>query len=173
MEEQQLIEGCIGGERAARKKLYELHAPAMMSVCLRYVRCRETARDLLQDGFVKLFTKIHDYAGTGSFNGWMKRIFVTTALEHLRQNGNLRHHIEISANQEITDDVSVFEQLSADELLECIADLPEIYRTVFNMYAIEGYTHVEIAEELEISDSTVRSRYARARELLQKTVNSQ
>jgi len=172
MEEKQLIEGCIRGDKTARKKLYELHAPAMMSVCLRYVRCRETARDVLQDGFVKLFTKIHTYAGTGAFNGWVRRIFVTTALEHLRKNRKFEHHVEISGNMKATDDISVIEQFSADELLECVANLPEIYRTVFNLHAIEGYTHVEIAEELQISDSTVRARYARARELLQKVVNS-
>jgi RNA polymerase sigma-70 factor (ECF subfamily) len=169
VEEQLLIEGCIRGETAARKKLYELHAPAMMSVCQRYVRCRETARDLLQDGFVKLYTKIHTYAGTGSFNGWMRKVFVTTALEHLRQNRAMQYS-EISEYRETKHDASAFEHLSANELFECVANLPEIYRTVFNMHAIEGYTHVEIAKELEISDSTVRSRYAKAREMLQEMV---
>ena len=169
MEKHLLIEGCIRGETTAQKKLYELHAPAMMSVCRRYVRCHETARDLLQDGFVKLFTKIHTYTGAGSFEGWMRRIFVTTALEHLRQNKNMQHD-EIDEYPKTKHDVSTFEQLSADELLECVASLPEVYRTVFNMHAIEGYTHIEIAKELGTNDSTSRSRYAKAREMLQKMV---
>ena len=174
MEERQLIEGCIRGETDAQKKLYELYAPAMMSVCQRYVSCRETARDLLHDGFVKMFTKINTYSGTGSFNGWMRRVFVTTALEHLRRNDALRNSVdvEILEYHGYTQDISIFEQLSANELLDCVADLPEIYRTVFNMHAIEGYKHVEIAKELEISDATSRARYARAREILQKMVTA-
>ena len=172
MEERHLIEGCIRGESWARKTVYESHASAMMSVCQRYVRCRETARDLLHDGFVKLFTKIHTYSGEGSFKGWMRRVFVTTVLEHLRRNDVLRYGVEVEAleYQKIEADISIFEHLSADYLMDCIANLPDIYRIVFNMHAIEGYTHVEIAEELKISDSTSRSRYATARQLLQKMI---
>ena len=172
MDERQLIEGCVRGESMAQKKLYELYAPAMMSVCLRYVNCRETAQDLLHDGFIKLFTKIHTYSGTGSFNGWVRRIFVTTVLEYLRRNDVLKDSIDVQniEDKAVEQDFSVFEQLSANELLECIANLPDIYRTVFNMHAIEGYTHVEIAKELEISDITSRARYARAREMLQKMI---
>jgi RNA polymerase sigma-70 factor (ECF subfamily) len=172
MEEKQLIEGCVRGEPRAQKRLYELHASAMMSVCQRYVCCRETARDLMHDGFVKLFTKIHTYSGAGSFNGWMRRIFVTTALEHLRQNDVLRHSVDIEESdyQAAAEDASVFEHLSANDLFACVASLPTGYRTVFNMCAIEGYTHVEIAQELGISDSTSRTQYAKAKQLLQKMV---
>ncbi|MDR1155431.1 MAG: sigma-70 family RNA polymerase sigma factor [Bacteroidales bacterium] len=172
MEERQLIEGCVRGESWAQKTVYELHAPAMMSVCQRYVCDRETARDLLHDGFVKLFTKIHTYSGAGSFNGWMRRIFVTTALEHLRRNDVLRNSVDIGEfdGPVAEPDVSLFEHLSSSDLLACIASLPDGYRTVFNMHAIEGYSHVEIARELDVSESTSRSQYARARQLLQKTV---
>ena len=172
MEERQLIAGCVRGESWAQKMMYELHAPAMMSVCQRYVCDRELAKDLLHDGFIKLFTKIHTYSGTGSFNGWMRKIFVTTTLEHLRRNDVLRHSVDIDTIEyhEADPDVTVFERFSADDLFACIADLPERYRTVFNMHAIEGFTHVEIARELNISESTVRSQYARARQLLQKMV---
>jgi len=172
MEEKQLIEGCVRGESRARKMMYELHAPAMLSVCYRYVGNRETALDLLHDGFVKLFTKIHTYSGTGSFNGWMRRIFVTTALEHLRHNNVLHHTVDIETTDcmEEEPDVSLFEHLSADDLLSCITHLPNKYRTIFNMHAIEKYTHVEIAKELKLSESTVRSQYARARLMLQKIV---
>ena len=114
MEERQLIEGCIRGESQARKMVYELYAPAMMSICKRYVCTRETALDLLHDGFVKLFTKIHTYSGTGSFNGWMKKIFVTTALEHIRRNNMLQHNIDYETFDycDIEPDISLFEQLS-------------------------------------------------------------
>jgi len=175
MEDRQLIEGCIRGEPTAQKKIYELHAPAMMSVCQRYVKCRETARDLLHDGFVKLFTKVHTYSGTGSFNGWMRRIFVTTVLEYLRRNDVLKNSVDIESCEEQTVelDISIYEHISANELFESIANLPDIYRTVFNMHAIEGYTHIEIAEELEISDATSRTRYARAREMLQKILKNE
>ena len=172
MEERQLIEGCIRGESWARKMMYELHAPAMMSVCQRYVCSRETARDLLHDGFVKLFTKIGDYSGTGSFNGWMRKIFVTIALEHLRRNKVLQYNGDIEEFEYCDEepDISLFEQLSADDLFECVAKLPNKSRTVFNMYAIEKFTHMEIARELKISENTSRSQYARARQLLQKMV---
>ncbi len=172
MEEEQLIEGCVRGESWARKKIYELHAPAMMSVCQRYVCDRETARDLLHDGFVKMFTGIHTYTGTGSFNGWMKRIFVTTALAYLRRNDVLRYSIDLDNTgcQHEEPDISMFEHLSANDLFACIALLPDGFRTVFNMYAIEGFSHGEIAKELNISESTSRSQYARARQLLQKMV---
>ena len=170
--EEKLIEGCVHGESWAQKMMYESYAPAMMSVCQRYVCNRETARDLMHDGFVKLFTKIHHYAGTGSFNGWMKRIFVTTALEYLRRNDVLRYAAEVEEMDVQADDADIlpFEHLSNNDLLDCIARLPDKYRAVFNLHAIEGYTHAEIAEELKISESASRSNYCRARQLLQKMV---
>ena len=172
MDERKLIERCIRGDPKAQKALYEIYATTMMSVCRRYVSNRETAQDLLHDGFVKLFTKIHTYSGTGSFVGWMRRIFVTTALEHLRRKDVLRHSVNLESFdvQDEETDISVFEHLTTDDLLNCIAQLSEGYRTVFNMHAIEGYTHVEIARELGIKESSSRSQYAMARQLLQKMV---
>ena len=172
MEERQLIEGCIRGESWAQKTMYELHAPAMMSVCQRYVCNRETAQDLLHDGFVKLFTRIHTYSGAGAFSGWMRMVFVTTALEHLRRNDVLRYSVDIEDSDYKGEDpdIALFEQLSTNDLFTCIARLPNGYRTVFNMHAIEGYSHVEIARELDIGESTSRSQYARARQMLQKMV---
>ena len=172
MEEWKLIEGCERGESWAQKAIYELYAPSMMSVCQRYVSNRETARDLMHDGFIKLFSKIHTYSGKGSFVGWVRKVFVTTALEHLRRNDVLRHSIDVE-NMDVQyeeSDTSVFEHLSNDDLLDCISRLPDKTRTVFNMYAIEGYKHVEIAAELGINEGTSRSQYARARQMLQKMV---
>ena len=171
-DERLLIAGCKQEKMWARKKLYELYAPAMLSLCVRYVGNRETARDILQDGFIKIFTKIDGYAGMGSFEGWMRRIFVTTALEHLRANRISKDYIE-NYSESIEDiETSVLEKISADELLKCIADLPEGFRTIFNLYAIEGYSHAEIAGMLNIKESTSRSQFARARQVLQKNVQS-
>lgn len=172
MKEQQLIAGCKRGEAWAQQQLYELHAPVMMSVCMRYVNNRETAKDLLQDGFVKVYTKIHTYSGTGSFAGWMRRIFVTTALEYLRHKNALRFSVSIDECSDVPEqlDLSVMDQLCADDLLACIGQLPSGFRTVFNLFAIEGYTHAEIALMLRIKESTSRSQFIRARRVLQKNV---
>lgn len=174
MDEQLLIDGCKRGEALARKELYELYAPAMMSVCVRYVRDRETARDLLQDGFIKVFTKIQTYSATGPFGAWVRRVFVTTALEYLRKYDALRSSAPIDEYGEQVEDVdtSVLDRLSADDLLECISRLPAGYRTVFNLYAIEGYTHKEIAAMLHIQEITSCSQFARARKALQEMVQS-
>ena len=174
MEDRILVEGCIKGESKAQKQLYEQYAPAMMSICLRYVREKETARDVMHDGFVALFTKIHTYSGNGSFPAWIKKIFVNTALEYLRRNDIVRFCSDIDETLYWGDaDISVFEQMSANELLECICKLPDCCRTVFNMYAIEGYSHAEIAQMMNIQESTSRSQYLRARQLLQKMVLKQ
>ena len=171
-DEEQLIAGCIEGKPQAQKELFEQYASVMLSVCVRYVNDRETARDILQDGFIKLYSKIDTYSGTGSFAGWIRRIFVTTALEYLRQNDALKQSasIEEYSNSIVDEKITVLDKISADDLLDCISRLPEGYRTVFNLYAIEGYSHSEIAGMLGISESTSRSQYMRARNILQKNV---
>ena len=169
VEEHDLIAGCKREEMWARKELYERYAGTMLSLCVRYVGDRDVARDVLQDGFYKVFTKIGDYSGAGSFEGWMKRIFVTTALEQLREKrfspitGEYEESIEDTGT-------SVFEKLSADDLHRCIAGLPDGFRTVFNLYAVEGYSHTEIAEMLNIKEVTSRTQYMRARQILQKNI---
>ena len=166
-----LIEKCIKGESQAQKQLYEMYAPAMMSTCLRYVHEKETARDLMHDGFVTLFTKIHTYSRSGSFQAWVKKIFVNTVLEYLRRNDVLRFSVEINDADFFEDtNISVFERMSANELLDYVRKLPDCCRTIFNMYAVEGYSHAEIAQTLNIQESTSRSQYARARQLLQKMI---
>ena len=163
MDEQLLIDGCMRGESWARKELYEQYAPAMMSVCMRYVGDRETARDLLQDGFVKIFTKIRSYSGSGAFGGWIRR-----------SSENTRLSVGLDGYDDSLEDInySVLDRLSADDLLACVAQLPPGYRTVFNLYAIEGYTHSEIAEMLHVQEATSRSQFIRARNALQKSVQS-
>ncbi len=174
MEEQLIVAGCKRGESWARKKIYELYAPVMMGVCMRYVNDRETARDILQDGFIKVFTKIDSYSETGSLGGWMRRVFATTALEYLRRNDALKMSVNIDDYNDAVENVSVsaLDQLSAKELMGCIAKLPHGFRTVFNLFAIEGYTHSEIATMLNIQESTSRSQFLRAKKALQKMVLS-
>lgn len=170
--EQDILAGCLREERWAQRKLYELYAPAMMSLCVRYTGDRATAQDVLQDGFIKLFAKIDSYAGTGSLGGWIRRVFVTTALEYLRQKDVLRQSDSIDdylfafENNEVT----VLDRLSAEELLKLIAELPPGYRAVFNLYAIEGYSHAEIAQMLQMDENTSRSQFMRARRQLQQRI---
>ncbi|MDR1169783.1 MAG: sigma-70 family RNA polymerase sigma factor [Prevotellaceae bacterium] len=169
--DEQLIKECIKKDIRAQKQLYEKYASLMMSVCLRYVKDRDIAQNLLQDGFIKLFDKIHTYSGTGSFVGWMRKIFVNTSLEYLRHNDVLKHsmNIDVAFNIESKEE-SPIDKISADELMKCITELPVGFRTVFNMFAIEGYSHAEIAEMLGIHEGTSRSQYARARTLLQQKI---
>ena len=169
MDEIHLIEGCKRGERKAQKRLYEKYAGKMMSVCMRYAGNRESAQDLLQEGFIKIFTAIDSYTGSGSFEGWIRRIIVNTALEFLRKTDILRGAIDADDPAVVSEpDYSAVDKISADELMELIASLPTGFRTVFNMYAIEGYSHKEIGEALGIGESTSRSQYTRAKQLLQK-----
>ena len=158
MNELQLIEGCRKGERRAQKELYDAYSRKMMGVCLRYVNDRETARDLLQDGFVKIFTSMDSYTGSGSFEGWMRKIFVNCALEYLRKSDVLREATDLDN--------------TAAELMNLVKELPVGFRTVFNMFAIEGYSHKEISEMLNITESTSRSQYTRAKQLLQRRINA-
>ena len=129
------------------------------------------AEDFLQDGFIKVFSSIRSYSYEGSFEGWMRRIFVNTALEALRKKDLLRNGVDLNALEPQQEaDYSAVEKISADELMELIAQLPPGFRTVFNMFAIEGYSHREIAETLNINESTSRSQYTRAKRLLQKWI---
>ena len=143
----------------------------MLAVCLRYVNDMETARDLLQDGFVRVFTNIHSYTGSGSFEGWLRKIFVNGALEYLRKSDVLRESTDLENSADLVQpDSSAIENLPAAELMKVIQELPAGFRTVFNMFAIEGYSHKEISEILGITESTSRSQFTRARQLLQKRI---
>lgn len=171
MNEEQLITGCRKGDRLAQKELYEKFSRKMMGVCLRYANDRETARDLLQDGFVKIYTNIDSYSGMGSFEGWMRRVFVNCALEYLRKNDVLREASDLENSVELIEpEASVMDRLSAQELMAIIQKLPPGFKAVFNLFAIEGYSHKEIGEMLNITESTSRSQYTRARQLLQRTI---
>lgn len=164
MTERQIIEGCRSGDSSARRELYERYSRVMYGVCCRYVRDRDTAQDLLHDGFITLYTKIGEYRGDGSFEGWCRRIFVTTALGYLRKKNPLHESDDIESQYALSGyEVSAVDKMSAQDLLSTIGELPDGYRTILNLYAIEGYSHKEVAEIMGISENTSRSQYSRAR----------
>ena len=153
------------------KAIYEKLAPKMMSLCLRYMGDREDAKDVLQDGFVTLFSEIDSYSGEGSFEGWARRIFVNTALMALRKNDALKMSDSLESAAHLQGgEMSQMQSISYRELLAMIAELPSGYRTIFNMYVVEGYSHKEIAAALGISEATSRSQLMRARTMLQDKI---
>ena len=161
-----------GREKAEREKsIYDQLAPKMFSVCLRYMGSREEAEDVLQDGFVTLFSKLDTYSGEGSFEGWARKIFVNTALMSLRKNDVLKVSDDLESARSLSSETTTqIQNLGYKELMKMISSLPAGYRTVFNMYVIEGYSHKEISEELGISEATSRSQLMRARTMLQEKI---
>ena len=171
LSEQQTIALCKQGNRAAQKVLYESLSPKMFAICLRYMGDRELAEDTLQEGFVTLFSKLETYSGEGSFEGWARKIFVNTALMSLRKNDVLKQSGEIETAWNVTsEETPAIQNISYKELMKMIAGLPPGFRTVFNMFVIEGYNHKEISEALGISEVTSRSQLQRARVMLQKKI---
>ncbi|MFT3995424.1 MAG: RNA polymerase sigma factor [Dysgonomonas sp.] len=174
MNELQIIAGCKEQKREAQKALYETYARTMYGICLRYCSDQDIAKDLLQDGFIKVFAHITSFQEKGSFEGWMKRIFINQALENIRKKKTIIQSSDDLENlSDIVDDSTEDDQMyniSENELLKMIQELPPGYSAVFNMYAIENYSHKEIADMLEISEGTSRSQYVRARQLLQNKV---
>jgi len=173
MSEKQLIEGCLNGNRSAQEELYNLYSRKMMGLCMRYVGNRETARDLLQDGFVKVFTALNLYSGTGSLGAWIRMIFINVAIEYLRKKDFLYDTIELDNIHDYMEDDSIVSRLSAEVITELVQQLPAGFRTIFNLYAIEGYSHKEIGDKLRISEATSRSQYARARQWLRKRMEEE
>jgi len=166
-----LIESCREGDRAAQKVLYERLAPRMFPVCIRYIGDREAAEDVLQDGFVTLFTRLDSYKGEGSFEGWARKIFVTTALMELRRKDALKMSEELDVVRGMkSETVSQLQSIGYKDLMNLITQLPPGFRTVFNLYAVEGFTHKDIGEMLGISETTSRTQLSRARAWLQNKI---
>ncbi len=169
--ELQLINLCKKGDRRAQKAIYDRFAPKMFPVCIRYVGDRTVAEDMLQDGFVALFSKIDSYKGEGSFEGWARRIFVNTCLMYLRKKDALKMSEDIDSARNLSSDYSTqIEDLGYKELMSLITSLPNGFRTVFNLYVFEGYSHKEIAEMLNITEVTSRTQLSRARVWLQNRI---
>ena len=167
----QLIESCMKGDRVAQKAMYDRLAPRMFPVCIRYTGDRTVAEDILQEGFITLFSKLGSYKGDGSFEGWARRIFVTAALMYLRKKDALKMSDDLEAARGLkAETASQVENIGYKELMALVMSLPTGFRTIFNMYAIEGYSHKEIADILGISEVTSRSQFSRARAMLQRKI---
>lgn len=165
-----LVVQCQHCDRTAQQALYKRYAPDLLSVCFRYAKDREEAEDILQEGFVKIFQKIGKYEFQGSFEGWMRRIVVNTAIDHIRRNKKRQLETDIEEAREVFVSEEAVGQLELEYLYQIIQDLPPGYQLVFNLYAIEGYSHREIGERMGITESTSRSQYTRARSLLMKKI---
>lgn len=167
-----LINGCMKGDRRMQEELYGRFSPRMYAVCLRYAGNTEEAEDILQEGFIKVFKKLDSFRSEGSFEGWVRRIFVNTAIEHFRRK---RYLMPVTEKEENTIEgkfTSVLDELGAKDIMALVQELSPGYRTVFNMYVVEGYTHKEIADMLGISEGTSKSQLSRAKVILQDMVRT-
>jgi RNA polymerase sigma factor (sigma-70 family) len=163
----QLIKACLKGDATAQKQLYDLFAPTMLAVCYRYTKSMDDAQDILQEGFIRVFQNLHQFREDGEFGGWVRRIIVNCALAFLKQNKRYQNDMalpEENLHPVSNDNPAV--DLNAKELANLVRQLPSGYQTIFNLHAVEGYSHVEIAAMMGISEGTSRSQYMRARNLL-------
>lgn len=167
---QTLIKACQRNDMLAQKRFYDRFAPKMMGVCYRYARDRDDAEDMLQEGFTKVFQRLHSFRFEGSVEGWIRRIIVHTAIDQLRKRKNEQYPVELDAVEGPDYAENIIDHLELDYLFGLIQNLPDGYRLVFNLFAIEGYSHGEIAEKLGISASTSRSQYTRARAILKQKI---
>lgn len=170
MTESQLIQGCLRNDRKCQETLYGQFSGKMYAICYRYAGNQNDAEDLLQEGFMRVFRYLDKYRGDGSFEGWMRRIFVNTAIEHFRKKTLLYPVGDHLGAQMKSVEVNALESLKAQDILAMVAGLSTGYRTIFNLYVVEGYSHKEIADMLGISEGTSKSQLARARYLLQELV---
>lgn len=166
--EDELIKGCLKRDRASQQKLYDLYSRKMYGICLRYVRDPMEAEDILVSAFTKVFEKIDQFKGEGSFEGWLRRIIVNDALTSLRRSRNMYVETDLERADLEPDYENLSDHLEAEDLMNMIQQLPPGYRVVFNMYAIDGYSHKEIADQLGINENTSKSQLSRARVYLQK-----
>lgn len=168
MTEEELIKGCIREEKSYQQRLFKTYAGKMLVVCMRYTRSRQEAEDVLQDGFIRVFDNIKKFSFNGSFEGWVRRIMINCALRNFRKSSYQKEQIGIAEDYDIPTNAKVYDKLSEQELLKIIDELPEGYKMVFNLYAIEGYSHKEIADMMDINEGTSRSQLNKARKYLQK-----
>ena len=168
MSDNQIIEGCARHERKAQKLLYDKYSRYLLGVCMRYASDKAEAEDILQDSFLKIFFSIKDFSGTGSFIGWLRKVAVNTAITYYHKNLKYRYHVDIDEYVAVEAGTNSFEEdlFTSEELYIVLNELPAGYRMVFNLYAIEGYKHKEIAEILGIDTNTSKSQYSRAKAVL-------
>jgi RNA polymerase sigma factor (sigma-70 family) len=169
MTDEAVFQGCLKNDAVAQRELYQRYSPKMLSVCYRFAHNREDAEDMLQEGFIKVFSQIHTFQNKGAFEGWVRRIMVHTCINNLKKNKKFNESVDIiqATGVQIREE-SVPSIVQAKQVVECIRLLPIGYRTVLNLYAIEGYSHKEIAGMLDIEESTSRSQYTRAKQMLEE-----
>lgn len=164
-----MLKGCLENNAASQEALYSRLSPKMLGVCYRFAKNREDAEDMLQEGFIKVFTQIHQYRNEGALEGWIRRILVHTCINILKKNKKFSDSVDISyANGVGIREENIPSIMQAKQVVECIRLLPVGYRTVLNLYAIEGYSHKEIGNMLDIEESTSRSQYTRAKVMLEE-----
>ncbi len=168
--EAMIIKGCIECKPKFQKLLYSTYAPKLFGICIRYAKDHHQAEDILQEGFIKIYKNIAKFRGDGSFEGWIKRIVVNTAIEHYRKSVSMYPILEVENSFVPQVSEKVVESLAAEDLMKLVQQLAKGYRTIFNLYAIEGYSHREISQLLGISEGTSKSQLARARYILQKMI---
>ena len=167
MDDSTLVEKCINGDQNAQRALFEKFAPKMLGVCMRYAQNTEQAEDVLQESFVKVFSKLDMYKG-GSLEGWIRRIMINTSLDEIRKNKKFINNVAMdTVDFKIEQNGFILESMQAEDLLLLVNSMPSGYKTVFNMFAIEGFSHKEIGIELSISENTSKSQYSRAKAYLQ------
>jgi len=168
MTEQSILAGCLQNNPVAQRELYNRYSPKMLSVCYRFAQSREDAEDMLQEGFIRIFTQIHTFQNKGAFEGWIRRIIVHTCINFLKKYKKFNESIDLGYAEYLqVKEETVPSIMQAKQVVECIRLLPVGYKTVLNLYAIEGYNHKEIAEMLDIEESTSRSQYTRAKTMLE------
>lgn len=170
MNTERLIEGCKKNDRKAQEQLYRLLASKMLGVCLRYASSSFDAEEMLQAGFIKVFTHMHQYTGAGSFEGWVRRIMVNTAIEYCRKDIKMERIEQLGEQEHLYSGSVEINYLEAKDLMNMVQELAPGYRVIFNMYAIEGFSHKEIAETLNITESSSKSQLSRARVRLQEKI---
>jgi RNA polymerase sigma factor (sigma-70 family) len=169
MTEEMMLQGCLDNLATAQEALYNRFSPRMLGVCYRYARNREDAEDMLQEGFMKVYAQIHQFRNTGALEGWIRKIIVHTCINILKKNKKFSDSVDlIHASAVQLNENNIPSMLQAKQVVECIRLLPMGYRTVLNLYAIEGFSHKEIGSILDIEESTSRSQYTRARGLLEE-----
>ncbi len=169
MTEEAMVQGCISKDPVCQQELYQRFSPAMLSVCYRYAKNREDAEDMLQEGFIKVFTQIGQFQHKGALEGWIRKIMVHTCINILKKNRKFADSVDlIHASTLPIREEHIPSIMQAKQVVECIRMLPLGYRTVLNLFAIEGYSHREIGQMLEIEESTSRSQYTRAKSMLEQ-----
>ena len=169
--EQPIIRGCVAGNRTSQQELYDLFAPKLMNVCARYAKNKDESEEIMQDGFYRIFKNIQQYNFSGSFEGWMRKIIVNTAIQRYKSTSKLHMLVPIQhEHNQIPDQIDIYSRIEANQMIQLVQQLPTRCRMVFNLYAFEGYKHREIAQILGITEGTSKSNLYDARMILKKAL---